>query len=93
MSSDKHPKIKHGSAQGVKVLSPEEVRALGISTDPVLVISPVPRTPLTTPPTKQQQQPPKMTDQQARLVADIKRHHPNATTEGILEELKAWGVE
>jgi len=88
MSSDKHPKIKHVSAQGVKVLSPEEVRALGISTDPVLVISPVPRTP----PTKQQQ-PSKMTDEQARLVADIKRHHPNATTEGILEELKAWGVE
>ena len=90
MSSDKHPKIKHGSAQGVKVLSPEEVRALGISTDPVLVISPVPRTPLTTPPTKQQQ-PPKMTDVQARLVADIKRHHPMATTEQIIRHLEVWG--
>lgn len=42
------PKIKHGSSQmegGRRVLSPEEVRALGIPTDPVLVISPVPRSP------------------------------------------------
>jgi hypothetical protein len=46
------PKIKHGSSQGVKilqVLSPGEAAAQGIPTDPVLVISPVPRTPSTSP--------------------------------------------
>jgi hypothetical protein len=53
------------------------------------------------PPPKPQQSPPKpekppsktLSDEQERLVAEIKRHHPMATTEGILRELKAWGVE
>jgi hypothetical protein len=42
------PKVKHGNSQmegGRRILSPEEVKRLGIPTDPVLVISPVPRTP------------------------------------------------
>jgi transposase len=34
-----------------------------------------------------------LSDEQERLVAEIKRHHPMATTEGILEHLKEWGVE
>ena len=50
---------------------------------------------------KQQPSPPKperppsktLSDEQERLVAEIKRHHPMATTEGILEHLKEWGVE
>ena len=50
---------------------------------------------------KQQPLPPKpanqpsktLSDEQKRLVAEIKRHHPMATTEGILEHLKEWGVE
>ena len=33
-----------------------------------------------------------LSDEQKRLVAEIKRHHPMATTEGILRELAAWGV-
>jgi hypothetical protein len=48
------PKVKHGGSQmegGRRILSPDEVRALGIPTDPVLVISPVPRTPPTPPTT------------------------------------------
>jgi hypothetical protein len=32
-----------------------------------------------------------LSDEQERLVAEIKRHHPMATTEGILEHLKEWG--
>jgi hypothetical protein len=42
------PKVKHGSSQmagGRRILSPEEVKRLGIPTDPVLVISPVPKNP------------------------------------------------
>jgi hypothetical protein len=31
-----------------------------------------------------------LSDEQKRLVAEIKRHHPMATTEGILEHLKEW---
>jgi hypothetical protein len=50
---------------------------------------------------KQQQSPPKpekqpfktLSDEQERLVAEIKLHHPKATTEGILKHLEAWGVE
>jgi hypothetical protein len=34
-----------------------------------------------------------LSDEQKRLVAEIKLHHPKATTEGILEHLKEWGVE
>jgi hypothetical protein len=34
-----------------------------------------------------------LSDEQKRLVAEIKRHHPMATTEGILRELEAWGVK
>jgi hypothetical protein len=50
---------------------------------------------------KQHSSPPKpekppsktLSDEQERLVAEIKRHHPMATTEGILKHLKEWGVE
>ena len=46
---------------------------------------------------KQQQSPPKpveqpsktLSEEQERLVAEIKRHHPKATTEGILKHLEA----
>ena len=34
-----------------------------------------------------------LSDEQKRLVAEIKRHHPMATTEQILKDLEAWGVE
>jgi hypothetical protein len=34
-----------------------------------------------------------LSDEQERLVGEIKKHHPKATTEGILEHLKEWGVE
>ena len=34
-----------------------------------------------------------LSDEQRRLVAEIKRHHPMATTEQILKDLEAWGVE
>jgi hypothetical protein len=53
------------------------------------------------PPPRLLQSPPKpekppsktLSDEQERLVAEIKRHHPKATTEGILRELEAWGVK
>jgi hypothetical protein len=32
-----------------------------------------------------------LSDEQERLVAEIKRHHPQATTEQILKHLEAWG--
>ena len=32
-----------------------------------------------------------LSDEQERSVAEIKRHHPMATTEGILKHLKEWG--
>jgi hypothetical protein len=32
-----------------------------------------------------------LSDEQERLVAEIKRHHPMATTEAILRDLEAWG--
>ena len=45
-------------------------------------------------PPKPERPPPKtLSDEQKRLVAEIKLHHPMATTEGILEHLKEWGVE
>jgi hypothetical protein len=48
---------------------------------------------------EQQQLPPKPIEQpspmqleeRARLVAEIKRHHPKATTEQIVKDLEAWG--
>ena len=49
------PKIKHGLSQagpGTRILSLAEQKALGIPTDPVFVISPVPRTPPLKPTTK-----------------------------------------
>jgi len=30
-------------------------------------------------------------EEREQLVAEIKRHHPEATTEGILKHLEAWG--
>ena len=30
-------------------------------------------------------------EERERLVAEIKKHHPGATTEGIIKELEAWG--
>jgi hypothetical protein len=45
-------------------------------------------------PRKPERQPSKtLSEEQERLVADIKRHHPKATTEGILKHLEEWGVE
>ena len=32
-----------------------------------------------------------LSDVQKRLVAEIKRHHPKATTEQIVKDLDAWG--
>jgi len=32
-----------------------------------------------------------LSDEQERLVAEIKRHHPKATTEQILRHLEVWG--
>jgi hypothetical protein len=48
---------------------------------------------------KQQQSPPPparppsktLSDERERLVAEIKRHHPKATTEQIVRDLEAWG--
>ena len=34
---------------------------------------------------------PTLSDEQERLVAEIKRHHPKATTEQILRHLEVWG--
>jgi hypothetical protein len=34
---------------------------------------------------------PMQLEERERLVAEIKRHHPKATTEVILAELEAWG--
>jgi hypothetical protein len=48
LRQNSEPKIKQGSSSGVEVLAPGEAAAHGIPTDPVLVIEPVPRTPLTT---------------------------------------------
>ena len=37
-------------------------------------------------------QPSKMQlEERERLVAEVKKHHPKATTEQIIEELEAWG--
>jgi len=30
-------------------------------------------------------------EERERLVAEIKKHHPGATTEGIFKHLEAWG--
>ena len=53
------------------------------------------------PPPRLLQSPPKpekppsktLSDEQERLVAEIKRHHPKATTEQIIKDLESWGVE
>lgn len=34
-----------------------------------------------------------LSDEQRRPVAQIKLHHPQATTEQIVKDLEAWGVE
>jgi len=34
-----------------------------------------------------------LSDEQERPVAEIKRHHPKATTEQIIKDLESWGVE
>ena len=46
-----------------------------------------------TPPKPERQPFKTLSEEQERLVAEIKRHHPQATTEGILEELEVWGVK
>ncbi len=45
------------------------------------------------PHTTSNQQPPSVmqSEERGRLVAEIKKHHPGATTEQILAELEAWG--
>jgi len=53
---------------------------------------PPPR-PLQSPPKPEKPPSKTLSDEQERLVAEIKRHHPKATTEGILRELEAWGVK
>ena len=48
---------------------------------------------------KQQESPPKpkkppsemQLEERERLVAQIKKHHPKATTEEIIADLEAWG--
>jgi hypothetical protein len=34
---------------------------------------------------------PMQLEERERLVAEIKRHHPQTTTEGILKHLEEWG--
>ena len=44
------------------------------------------------PPLKPKKQPSKMQlEERERLVAEIKKHHPQATTEQIVQDLEAWG--
>ena len=48
ITKSEHQIFKHRNSQvegGRRILSPDEVKRLGIPTDPVLVISPVPSTP------------------------------------------------
>jgi hypothetical protein len=40
---------------------------------------------------KVKQPSPTQLEERARLVAEIKKHHPKATTEQIVRDLEAWG--
>ena len=87
MSKDKHPKITFRDyaaddpfySEGPQSYSPHWAKTLLKPNQPS--------------PPKPAEQPFKpLSDEQERSVAEIKRHHPMATTEGILRELAAWGV-
>ena len=43
------------------------------------------------PPRPKKQPSPMQLEERERLVAEIKRHHPKATTEQIVRHLEAWG--
>jgi hypothetical protein len=87
MSDDKHPKITFRDygpndpfyKEGPQSYAPHWGRRL---------LKPKPSPP------KPEKPPSKtLSDEQERLVAEIKKHHPKATTEQILKGLEAWGVE
>jgi hypothetical protein len=88
MSDDKHPKITFRDygpndpfyKEGPQSYSPHWGRGL---LKPKQPLPPKPERP----PSKT------LSDEQERLVAEIKRHHPKATSEQILRDLEAWGVE
>jgi hypothetical protein len=43
------------------------------------------------PPRPKKQPSPMQLEERTRLVAEIKKHHPKATTEQIVKDLEAWG--
>jgi hypothetical protein len=88
MSNDKHPKITFRDyapddpfySEGPQSYSPHWAKTLLKPKQPS--------------PPKPAEQPFKpLSDEQERLVAEIKRHHPKATTEQILEDLERLGGE
>jgi hypothetical protein len=86
MSKDKHPKITFRDyaandpfySEGPQSYSPHWGRVL------LKPKQPLPPKPVDQPSLTQ-------LEERERLVAEIKRHHPQATTEQIIQHLEVWG--